>query len=162
MTNEAFRYEPIDRRSAVVVIVGGCLVAAAIGLLVLARDRSMPGLDADLPARFPLALFAAGIGFSLVAVALSRQAMRLSPHQLPRPALSLAIVVLGLIGLFHARSVFDWPLYHLPDDARSQPANVLAAALFFAGWAAMFTVVGAMLLYARFRSVPDRRDIRPH
>lgn len=142
----------MDRVSAALVLSGGASLLLAMALLVLGHSGSTPGLDDGLDARFQIALILAGVALASTSTGVSRAAVRLQADQLPRPWQSIAAVIAGLFGLLLVRGIFDWPQIYLPTDARSQPGNVLAGALFFGFGAAVVIVLGAVLLVARIRA----------
>jgi len=143
---------PIDKVSASLVALGLGLLFIGIVVLVLGRTGTAPGIDDGLEARFRVALIAAAASLVSVGFGVARLVSRLHADQMPTAWQSIATIVVGFAGLLGSRSVFNWPLHYLPSDGRSQPANVLAAALFF-GWLAAFPMVfGAMSLFARARA----------
>jgi hypothetical protein len=150
---------PVDRVSASLTALGLGLLFIGIAVLVLGRIGTAPGIDDGLEARFRVALIAAGAALVSVGFGAARLVSRLPADKMPAAWQSVATIVVGFVGLVLSGSVFDWPLHYLPSDGRSQPANVLAGALFF-GWFAAFPMIfGAVSLFALARA--KRRSLRP-
>ena len=119
---------------------------------MLGRSGWAPGIDDGLEARFRVALLAATASLVSVGFGVARIVSRLHADVMPPAWQSIATIAIGFMGLLLSRSVFDWPLHFLPSDGRSQPANVLAGALFF-GWFAAFPMVfGTVSLFALARA----------
>jgi hypothetical protein len=142
----------IDKLSATLVILGCGLLFIGIAVLSLGRTGSAPDFDDGLEARLRVALIAAAAALVSVGFGFARLVSRLQAHQLPAAWQSIATIVFGFAGLLLSRTVFDWPLHYLPSDGRSQPANVLAGALFFGWFAALPIVFGAVSLFALARA----------
>ena len=142
----------IDKVSASLVAFGCGLLVIGIAVLVLGRTGSAPGFDDGLEARFRVALIAAVAALVSVGFGVARLVLRLQADEMPTAWQSMATIVAGCVGLLLSRSVFDWPLHYLPSDGRSQPANVLAGALFFGWFAALPMLFGAVSLFALARA----------